>query len=193
MAINTKGTLKYRKIQRTPQTGENAGKKKWYATSVTDREMTFEDFVSHISDHGSPYSRGCIHGVLMDALDHLQELILDGKSVRLGELGLFSIGMTSRAEDTRTEVTSQSIQGVHLIVRNTKTWSNAELSKKCKLQEYGIFDTDGSTTENPSQGGGSQGSGGTTPGGGSSSGEGSGGTTPGGGSSSGDKGGSNIE
>ena len=76
MATNTKGTLKYRKIQRTPQTGENAGKKKWYATAVTDREMSFEDFVSHISDHGSPYSRGCIHGVLMDALDHLQELVL---------------------------------------------------------------------------------------------------------------------
>ena len=110
MATNTKGTLKYRKIQRTPQTGENAGKKKWYATAVTDREMSFEDFVSHISDHGSPYSRGCIHGVLMDALDHLQELILDGKSVRLGELGLFSMGMTSRAEDSRAEVTAQSIQ-----------------------------------------------------------------------------------
>lgn len=139
MATNTKGTLKYRKIQRTPQTGENAGKKKWYATAVTDREMSFEDFVSHISDHGSPYSRGCIHGVLMDALDHLQELILDGKSVRLGELGLFSMGMTSRAEDSRAEVTAQSIQGVHLILRNTRTWSNSELTKKCKLQEYGTY------------------------------------------------------
>ena len=75
--MEVKGTLKYRKVQRTPQTGENAGKKKWYATSVTDREVDFEGFVSHISDHGSPYSRGTIHGVLMDALDHLQELILD--------------------------------------------------------------------------------------------------------------------
>ena len=35
--MEEKGTLKYRKVQRTPQTGENAGKKKWYATSVTDR------------------------------------------------------------------------------------------------------------------------------------------------------------
>ena len=91
--MEQKGTLKYRKVQRTPQTGENAGKKKWYATSVTDREVDFEGFVSHISDHGSPYSRGTIHGVLMDALDHLQELILDGKSVRLSDLGLFSIGI----------------------------------------------------------------------------------------------------
>ena len=172
MATNTKGTLKYRKIQRTPQTGENAGKKKWYATAVTDREMSFEDFVSHISDHGSPYSRGCIHGVLMDALDHLQELILDGKSVRLGELGLFSMGMTSRAEDSKDKVTAQSILGTHLILRNTRTWSNAELTKKCKLQEYGYFDTnddaDGGTggSDEGDNGGGSS-SGGNTGGSGS--------------------------
>ena len=45
------GTSKYRKIMRTPQTGENAGKKLWYATAVSDREMSFEDFVTHISEH----------------------------------------------------------------------------------------------------------------------------------------------
>ena len=44
------GTSKYRKIMRTPQTGENAGKKLWYATAVSDREMSFEDFVTHISE-----------------------------------------------------------------------------------------------------------------------------------------------
>ena len=114
--MEQKGTLKYRKVQRTPQTGENAGKKKWYATSVTDREVDFEGFVSHISDHGSPYSRGTIHGVLMDALDHLQELILDGKSVRLSDLGLFSIGMSSKAEDTKEKVTAacSAIDGMHI-------------------------------------------------------------------------------
>ncbi len=164
MATNTKGTLKYRKIQRTPQTGENAGKKKWYATAVTDREMSFEDFVSHISDHGSPYSRGCIHGVLMDALDHLQELILDGKSVRLGELGLFSMGMTSRAEDSRAEVTAQSIQGVHLILRNTRTWSNSELTKKCKLQEYGTYTDASADNADGGDGGDEGGTSGTTTG-----------------------------
>ena len=41
--MEVKGTLKYRKVQRTPQTGENAGKKKWYAAAVTDREVDFED------------------------------------------------------------------------------------------------------------------------------------------------------
>ena len=79
---NSKGTLKYRKVQRTPQNGENAGKKLWYATAVSDREMDFESFVTHISEHGSPYSRGCVHGVLMDALDHLQELTALAQSIR---------------------------------------------------------------------------------------------------------------
>ena len=166
--MEVKGTLKYRKVQRTPQTGENAGKKKWYATAVTDREVDFEGFVSHISDHGSPYSRGTIHGVLMDALDHLQELILDGKSVRLSDLGLFSIGMSSKAEDTKEKVTAASVDGVHLIVRNTKSWSNAELRKKCKVQEYG-----GYTGTDEEDGGTNQGGGSGTTGGGTQEGGGS--------------------
>ena len=196
--MEQKGTLKYRKVQRTPQTGENAGKKKWYATSVTDREVDFEGFVSHISDHGSPYSRGTIHGVLMDALDHLQELILDGKSVRLSDLGLFSIGMSSKAEDTKEKVTAASVDGVHLIVRNTKSWSNSELRKKCKIQEYGGYtgtDEEG-TTGGGGTGGGTTG-GGTEQGGGSDTSQGggtTGGTEQGGGTTGGtEQGGDGLE
>ena len=88
--MTVKGTLKYRKVERTPQVGRDAGKKKYYATAVQDRTMEFEDFVTHIAEHNSPYSRGTVHGVLMDTLDCLQELILDGKSVRFSDLGLFS-------------------------------------------------------------------------------------------------------
>ena len=32
------GNIKYRKVKRTPQTGENAGKELWYATVVTRSE-----------------------------------------------------------------------------------------------------------------------------------------------------------
>nr|MBW0050125.1 DNA-binding protein [Segatella copri] len=179
------GTSKYRKVSRTPQSGENAGKKLWYATAVSDREMSFEDFVTHISEHNSPYSRGTIHGVLMDTLDCLKELILDGKSVRFSDLGLFSIGMTSRGEETREKVTAASVQGVHLIVRNTKNWSNAELKKLTKIVAYDeyVASEGGGTAGNP--GGGSS-SGDTTQGGGGSQ---EGGTQEGGGSQEGGGGG----
>ena len=179
------GTSKYRKVMRTPQSGENAGKKLWYATAVSDREMNFEDFVTHISEHNSPYSRGTIHGVLMDTLDCLKELILDGKSVRFSDLGMFSIGMTSRGEETREKVTAASVQGVHLIVRNTKNWSNAELKKLTKIVAYDeyVASEGGGTAGNPSGGSSSgdttQGGGGTQEGGGSQ--ESGGGTQEGGG------------
>ena len=163
------GNIKYRKVKRTPQTGENAGKELWYATVVTDREMNFEEFVDHISSHNSPYSRGTVHGVMMDMLDCLKELILDGKSVRLGDLGLFSIGMSSRGEVSRDKVTSASVEGIHLLVKNTKNWSNSELKKLCKITAYDARvgeETDGGgTSGGGSNGGGSdntQGSGGTS-------------------------------
>ena len=188
------GTSKYRKIMRTPQTGENAGKKLWYATAVSDREMSFEDFVTHISEHNSPYSRGTIHGVLMDTLDCLKHLILDGKSVRFSDLGLFSIGMTSRGEVSKEKVTAASVQGVHLIVRNTKSWSNAELKKLTKIVAYDDYTSgaDGGGTENtPGGGGTSQGTGGgTSQGTGGETNKDNGGTSQGGGGT--DSGGDNV-
>ncbi len=185
-----KGTLKYRKVSRTPQVGKDAGKKKFYATAVQDRTMEFEDFVTHISEHNSPYSRGTVHGVLMDTLDCLQELILDGKSVRFADLGLFSIGMTSRGEDNAEKVNASSITGVHLIVRNTKNWSNTELRKMCKITALGSEVTeegDGGDTPSGDNGGKPSGGSSTTGGDCSTTGGGNKGdnTGQGGGSSSG--------
>ena len=188
------GNIKYRKVKRTPQTGENAGKELWYATVVTDREMNFEEFVDHISSHNSPYSRGTVHGVMMDMLDCLKELILDGKSVRLGDLGLFSIGMSSHGEVSRDKVSAASVEGIHLLVKNTKNWSNSELKKLCKItayDSYGAEETDGGGT-NPGGGtsGGNTSQGGSgTQGGGTSGGTGSENTGQGGGSDSGTTGG----
>ena len=184
--MTVKGTLKYRKVERTPQVGKDAGKKKYYATAVQDRTMEFEDFVTHIAEHNSPYSRGTVHGVLMDTLDCLQELILDGKSVRFSDLGLFSLGMSSRGEETASKVTAQSIEGVHLILRNTKGWSNAELKKKCRIE---LLDNHVTVEDGTGDGSGNGGTTPTTPSGGSDSkgdntGQG-GGITEGGGSTEG--------
>ena len=174
------GNIKYRKIKRTPQTGENAGKELWYATVVTDREMSFEEFVDHVSSHNSPYSRGTVHGVMMDMLDCMKELILDGKNVRLGDLGLFSIGIKSRGEVSRDKVTSASVEDVHLLVKNTKNWSNSELKKLCKISaydSYGVADDGGDGTNGG--GSGTNGGGSGTPGGGGTGNQGAGGTSQG--------------
>ena len=140
------GILKYKMVTRiNPQ--NKSEQPKWYAKAVQDRTIDFEDLVTHMSEHNSPYSRGVIHGVLTDMLDCVKELVLDGKSVRLGDLGLFSVGLkTSGAKSRDRWSVATHVQGVTLNVRNTKTWSNAELRKNTTLQELTPYD-DGSTID----------------------------------------------
>ena len=129
------GTLKYRLVQNQNEHQPEAYKK-WYIRAVQDRTLSFDDFVQHMADHNTTFSRGTIHGVLMDMLDCMQHLLLDGKSVRLGELGLFSVGIeSSPAPTAKAWSAARNVKGVHLNVRNTKTWSNAELRKLCKIEE----------------------------------------------------------
>lgn len=134
----TNGVLKYRLVEMKDPIDAEASKK-WYARAVQDRTVDFEDFVTHMSGHNSPYSRGVIHGVLIDMLSCLQELVLDGKSVRLGELGLFSLGISGKGADTRDTWTANLVRDVHLNVRNTKKWSNTELRKRCRLEELIVY------------------------------------------------------
>ena len=167
------GILKYKMVTRiNPQ--NKSEQPKWYAKAVQDRTIDFEDLVTHMSEHNSPYSRGVIHGVLTDMLDCVKELVLDGKSVRLGDLGLFSVGLkTSGAKSRDRWTVATHVQGVTLNVRNTKTWSNAELRKNTTLQELIGYD-DGSSTndegdtptdEGNDNGGGSNSGGNNNPGG----------------------------
>ena len=141
-----KGILKYKMVTRiNPQ--NKSEQPKWYAKAVQDRTIDFEGLVTHMSEHNSPYSRGVIHGVLTDMLDCVKELVLDGKSVRLGDLGLFSVGLKTKGAKTRDKWSvSTHVQGVTLNVRNTKTWSNAELRKNTTLQELTRY-SEGSTPE----------------------------------------------
>ena len=157
-----KGILKYKMVTRiNPQ--NKSEQPKWYAKAVQDRTIDFEDLVTHMSEHNSPYSRGVIHGVLTDMLDCVKELVLDGKSVRLGDLGLFSVGLkTSGAKSRDRWTVATHVQGVTLNVRNTKTWSNAELRKNTTLQELIGYDDGSNDTEDdtPNDSGNDSGNGG---------------------------------
>ena len=135
------GILKYKKVTRINPNNKEEDPK-WYAKAVQDRTMNFEQLVTHISEHNSPYSRGVIHGVLTDMLDCVKELVLDGKNVRLGDLGLFSVGISSKgALTSEMWKVATHLRGVHLKVRNTKTWSNTELRNSCTIEELSKYTT----------------------------------------------------
>ena len=135
-----KGILKYRKYQKKENNLNPDSEPLYYARAVPDRTVDFDALVEHMSEHNSPYSVGVISGVLKDMLNCVKELVLDGKNVRLGDLGLFSVGIRSKGAITSKDWTvATHLKGVKLNVRNTKTWSNTELRKLCTIEELAKY------------------------------------------------------
>ena len=50
---------------------------RWYGRFVYTETLSTEEFAQHISNHGSPFDRATILGVLMAACDCLVELVKD--------------------------------------------------------------------------------------------------------------------
>ena len=74
--------------------------------------MTIEKFAKHITSHGSVYSRADISAILYIAVDCMREMLLEGKKIRLGDLGDFSLLLTSKGAEDADKFTSQNITGV---------------------------------------------------------------------------------
>ena len=73
---------------------------KAFAVAQYAEVMDIEKFAKHISSHGSVYSRADISAILYMTVDCMREQLLEGKKIRLGNLGDFSILLSSKgAED----------------------------------------------------------------------------------------------
>ena len=84
----------------------------YFATAQYTEVMGIEKFARHIADHGTTYSRADIMAILYMAVDCMREQLLEGKKIRLGELGDFSLSLSSKGAETAEKFSSQNIQRV---------------------------------------------------------------------------------
>ena len=84
----------------------------YFATAQYTEVMTIEKFARHIADHGTTYSRADIMAILYMAVDCMREQLLEGKKIRLGELGDFSLSLSSKGAETAEKFSAQNIQRV---------------------------------------------------------------------------------
>ena len=77
--------------------------------------MNIEKFARHIATHGSVYSRADIAAILYLAVDCMREQLLEGKKIRLGDLGDFAINLTSKGAETADKFSAQNITGVNVV------------------------------------------------------------------------------
>ena len=162
--------------------------------------MTIEKFARHIASHGCVYSRADISAILYLAVDCMREQLLEGKKIRLGDLGDFSVSISSKGAETADKFSAQNITGVNVVWDCGQEFKNliadaefnlvASRSAQAavlKAIKAGQTTVDLTSPDSPSGGdsGGSASGGSQNPSGGSDSGSGSGGgsQTPSGGSS----------
>ncbi len=120
------------------------GEKKAYYRLKTERNIDFQHFIDHISSHHSGISKGEAIRVLMHATDALTELLAEGYSVTIDEMGIFkaTIGLGEEKEmDTfesgtpKRNARSLRVDGVNFLA-DKKLIGN--VNRHCKLERAGV-------------------------------------------------------
>ena len=99
-------------------------KKRAFAVAQYTEVMNIERFARHIATHGSVYSRADISAILYMAVDCLRELLLEGKKIRLGDLGDFYVTISSKGADSADKFTSQLITAVNVVWEGGSPFKN---------------------------------------------------------------------
>ena len=139
-----------KKNQNTNKNSASYGK--WYGRFVYTETISTEEFARHISEHGSPFDRATILGVLMSACDCLVELVKDSKRVRLGDLGTFYLSPETTGSETEEGFSDDNVRKVHLRFRPNRSRSYALDSVSLRNETSFVDidklnDTDGDTAE----------------------------------------------
>lgn len=113
-----------------------------FQNAVTEL-MEFEEFVKHMANHHCVFGESTIRGVLIEMQICMRELLLEGKAVRLDDLGIFRIGLETSAATTAKEFTADNIKAVRLNLYLGKRFRAADLYKDAKFREAGKYDGGG--------------------------------------------------
>lgn len=95
-----------------------------YAKNQVRKVLTFDEFVKHISDHNGVFTRGTVKGVVSDTCSCLVEQLLMGNKVQFGELGIFSISITSEPAATLKEFSEDNIKEVNILFNPGEDFEN---------------------------------------------------------------------
>ena len=136
--------IKYKKYQNKNQ--YNSGYGKWYGRAVHEM-MDFDEFIKHMANHHCVFSEGTIRGVLIEMEICLREMLLEGKAIRLDDLGIFALGITSKGEDKTEDFTADNIKKLSMNLYLGKRFRAKQLLADAKFKEADKYIGDGNYYE----------------------------------------------
>lgn len=112
-----------------------------YARAIVTENVDLTGLSKHMANHNSPYSAGVIKGVLTDMVSCIKELILEGKSVKIDDLAIFTAGIVNkrlpkdeRCTDEADYIVSKYVEGIKLRARGTGAFMRTTLSLDATLE-----------------------------------------------------------
>lgn len=107
-------SIKFKSIQRGEPGIQGGGKKKYYATAVTNGEMDLDKLTKYI-EKTSTVSGADIRAVLYAMVDAMTENLSNGEIVRLGDLGSLRVSISSEGSDKEEEVRASTVKSSKVI------------------------------------------------------------------------------
>ena len=129
---------------------------KWYAYPVVEETIDLAGLAAHMEEHNTGFSEAMCIGVLKAMVKCIKEQLLSGKSVKIDDLAIFSVGIRNRIGAESEEFTTANISGVKLRARATGTLSNTSLNLAATLKRVKTIPAGSSSSSSGS--GGSSGS-----------------------------------
>lgn len=128
---------------------EQAGK--LYARVSYKQTMDLHDMAAHMAEHNTAFSEGLIVGVLTDFVKCVREMVLNGNTVKVGNLAIFKATVEANALETLYDAqtdkvasatlgtlkagdkTGPAVKVVKLLAQSTGDFTRDELKKVVKL------------------------------------------------------------
>lgn len=122
-------------LQGNPMNKEAA--KKVYARAQVNDTLDINKFARHIAEHGSVYSRADVQSILIQMVDCMREQLVLGNKVVLGELGAFSISLSSKGADSFEDFSTNNIREVNVVWSPGEAFVNLRNDEKAEFEEVG--------------------------------------------------------
>ena len=162
---------------------ETAGK--LYARVSYKQSMDLHDMAHHMAEHNTAFSEGLIVGVLTDFVKCTREMVLNGNTVKVGNLAIFKATVESNGLEVlydaqsdkvasatmgtlkEGEKTGAAVKAIKLLAQSTGDFTRDELKKDVKLSwtdktKAEIAAAKGETAANTGNAGGTSGTGSNT-------------------------------
>jgi hypothetical protein len=112
----------------------------WYVRKESKQVYGLSELAQHMSEHNTPFSKGTIQGILTDMVKCIRELALNGITIKIPDLALFSCSVESSPAANPGKLKAAlvenggQVKNVKLLAQSTGEFTRSELNKDARFK-----------------------------------------------------------